>query len=566
MSRNGARAARPRSSRARTSRSIAPHATVTYGPTIDRPTAWLMDLGGGRRTAAGEVVTEERALALSTYWACLNDISQDLAKLPLELRRQRATKGSDEAREHPVWKLLRRRPNPVMGPMVFRMVMQHRVMAWGNAYAEIVRNSLGEPMQLWPIHPARIKPELQRDGQTLLYRYRPDGKFVLETLEARDVLHIRGLGSGVEGYSVLRLASDALGLGLAAQTHAAAFYGEGMGKRMVAVAKNVLGPKGREEFRRRIKGDNENDPVGSRKLPFLEGDISLQELGIPPDQAQFLETRTFAVPDVARWFRMALAKLQHSERAQGWSTLEALNRDYATDALQPWATLTEEECWAKLLNESEQAADRLYFKHEFKALVRADLTARFTVYVQGIQNGIYSQNDVRDLEDMNPIEDPAADEYRQQKQMAKLGSGDEQPDQPPPPPPPGAPPPKPQEDDEEADAKAAAAFRPVFLATAQRLVKKEVNAARRLLQQHAGNAAAHQAALAELGRQHAAEIAQAFEAPLATVRALCPGLAASAYDFDAILRDLGPLGTSVDEASRAAQLADAFLVREPVHA
>jgi HK97 family phage portal protein len=458
------------------------------------PSLWVQDVAFAPRTttASGEAVTHDSAMALSVYYACLNNISQDLAKLPLQLRRKRDGRGSDEATTHPVRTLVRRRPNPLMGAMQFRMTMQHRLLSWGNAYAEIVRDRTGRVLELWPVHPYRIKPVIEKDGRTLTYEYRADGVTGEPILLApRDVLHLRGLGSGIEGYSVLRFASETLGLGLAAQRHAAQFYGDGLGKRMVAVAKAKLDPKGRQAFRERLKGDRENDPMGARKLPFLEGDIDLKDVGIPPDEAQFLETRSYQVSDVARWFRMSLGKLQHNEKAQGWSTLEAANRDYATDALQPWAGLWEEECWLKLLTEGEQNEDRLYFQHVFQALLRADFTARYEGYVKGVTNGWLSPNDVRDLEDMNPIDDPWADEYRQQAQM--VGSSTAQTE--------------PVGDDA---ALSADALHPVFMATAERMVKIESNECARAAAKHASDKAAFDAAVEKFRQGHAATVAGAF--------------------------------------------------------
>lgn len=175
---------------------------------------FLMPMTFGRKTASGETVTPDAAMALSAYFACLNNISQDLAKLPLQLRQRRDGRGSDEAVKHPVWMLVRRRPNPLMGPMQFRMTMQHRLLAWGNAYAEIVRDGAGRVAELWPIHPLRVKPVLADDGKTLRYEYRPDGKTLLvDDLTPREIMHLRGLGSGIEGSACSGLRASRWGSG-----------------------------------------------------------------------------------------------------------------------------------------------------------------------------------------------------------------------------------------------------------------------------------------------------------------------------------------------------------------
>ena len=523
-------------------------ASHDVGGLYSGPSLWVQDVAFAPRTttASGEAVTHDSAMALSVYYACLNNISQDIAKLPLQLRRKRDGRGSDEATTHPVRVLVKHRPNPLMGAMQFRMTMQHRLLSWGNAYAEIVRDRTGRVLELWPVHPYRIKPVIEKDGRTLTYEYREDGYTGAPIrLAPRDVLHLRGLGSGIEGYSVLRFASETLGLGLAAQKHAAQFYGDGLGKRMVAVAKAKLDPKGRQAFRERLKGDRENDPMGARRLPFLEGDIDLKDVGIPPDEAQFLETRSFQVSDVARWFRMSLGKLQHNEKAQGWSTLEAANRDYATDALQPWAGLWEEECWLKLLTEGEQNEDRLYFQHVFQALMRADFAARYEGYVKGVTNGWLSPNDVRDLEDMNPIDDPWADEYRQQAQMVGSSTAETQTVG-------GAEPVEAEEDAPSADA-----LRPVFDATAERMVRIEANECARAAAKHVSDKATFDQAVATFNWTHGGTVADAF-APVVEARCLLLGIPApkSRQDLVDAYLSIGPMRPADDAAKRAAALAD----------
>lgn len=518
--------------------------------TLENPALWLQEVMVGPRTSSGEAVSHDGALALSTYWACLNNIAQDISKIPLQLRRKRDERGSDEALKHRVRTLVRRRPNPIMGPMQFRMTMQHRLLAWGNAYAEIVRDGTGTPVELWPVHPVRIKPVLGKDGRTLRYEYKPDGVTGIGVdLAPRDILHLRGLGSGIEGYSVVRFASETLGLGLAAQRHAGEFYGKGMGKRLVAVSKQIMGAKGRQAFRERLADDKANDAEGARRLPFLEGDIDLKDIGVPPDEAQFLETRTFQVPDVARWFRMALGKIQHEGAAKGWNSIESYNRDYASDALQPWAGIWEEELWLKLLTEGEQNEDRLYFHHVFQSLLKADMPARYTGYVQGVMNGWLSPNDVRELEDLPPIADPWADEYRQQAQMQ--GSRD-------------AAPVTTEtvggaETVEAGERDDLEAMRPVFLDAATRMARIDANEAGRIAQRHAKDAAAYAASAQAWRLKHSTTVAEAFEPILSGACALTGrGVLGAQAAVDAYLA-LGVLDPRTTVEARAAALADAMM-------
>ncbi len=480
---------------ARLFRFLAPgsaQASASFGGTTDlqNPALWFVDWALGRKTASGEHVTPETSLGISAYYACLRNGAEDVAKLPREVRQKRKTKrGSDLRMDHPLARVLKR-PNPIMSWGVFAQVMQHRRMGWGNAYAEIVRDGTGAPVELWPVHSRRVRPELKPDGRTLVYWVRAEG-LREKPFDPRDVFHLRGMGSGLEGYSIARFASETLGLGLAAQRHAAAFFGEGLAKRLVAFTKQTLNADAREALRKRIEGDREKNPVGARRMPVVDVEVDVKDLGIPPDEAQFLEQREFGVEEVARWFRMQLAKIQYFKRAQGWSSLDALNTDYVTDFLNPQVQTWEEEIELKLLTDEERAQG-LFVRFVFQGLLRGDTTARIAYYSAGYRDGWLSQNDIRDLEDMNPIEDPAADEYRVQAQMTKLEDAGAKPKATPPPP---ANRPAPQDGQDTKAARAAIraeaeALRPMVLHTATLLARKEAHELAAALRKNGSNPAA----------------------------------------------------------------------------
>ena len=464
--------------------------TPVGGGSLDR------DLqGDSHRSASGETVKHEKALSLVAYYAALRNLSQDVAKLPRQLRKKRATRGSDLATEHPAFRLIKRKPNPVMNGFQFVQTMQFRALGWGKAAAEIVRDRLGNPIELWPIHPSRISPHLEKDGKTLVYNWRVNPGDQPIPMPARDILWIASLGNGFEGYSLLRIGAEALGLGLAAQRNAARFFSENLAKRLVVFTKNLLSAPGRRALRQRILEDQQTDPEGRRKLPIIEGDHTIGDMGIPPEDAQLLESREFTTEEIGRLVRMALAKIQYHKRAQGWNSLELQNTDYATDSLMPWNVTWEQELGSKLLTEEDQETH--FFKFELNGLMRGDSAARSTYYDSGLRNGWLSPNDVRELEDMNPIDKPEADDYRVQAQMTpidkpaaakpmlhlpapNLPSEEKEPDED-------------EEEEEEQEKAARDALRPVFVAAATRIVHKEANALQRALRQHASNAKAFSA-------------------------------------------------------------------------
>jgi len=545
-------------------------ASASFGETTDlqNPAHWLTGWALGRQTASGERVTAESALGLSVYYACLRNGAEDVAKLPRQLRRSRGEqRGSDLVQDHPLAHVLKR-PNPVMSWGVFAQVMQHRRMAWGNAYAEIVRDGTGAPVELWPVHPGRVRPELKRDGRTLVYHVRGEGTREVP-IAPRDVFHLRGLGSGVEGYSVVRFASETLGLGLAAQRHAAAFFGEGLAKRLVAFTKQTLNADAREALRKRIEGDREKNVVGARRMPIIDVEVDVKDLGIPPEEAQFLEQREFGVEEVARWFRMQLAKVQYFKRAQGWSSLDALNTDYVVDFLTPQVQTWEEEIAVKLLTD-EDRAEGLFVRFVLQGLLRGDVSTRIAYYSAGYRDGWLSQNDIRDLEDMNPIEDPAADEYRVQAQMTKLEDAGAKPKALPP----GQPkPPPPEDDEEDEDAEAAwrgvraeaEALRPMLIHTATVLARKEAHEVDAALKKNGQNPAALDQWARGFNARLRELVVEAFGPAGLAIDAITgrhPAARVRPADLDAVAR----AWTTIDlraprapEADRAQALADAVL-------
>lgn len=375
-------------------------------------TAFIRDVC--RKTASGEVVTPERAFALSSYFAAIRNGSEDVAKLPRQVRQKVEGRRGSVLVDHPIVAVLRR-PNPLMSWQAFASCMQARKMGYGNAYAEIVLDPASGGLHLWPIHPIRVTVDTDTENRSIVYKV--DGR--ANPIPPNRMFHLKGLGDGLVGMSVVAYASESIGVALAAQRHSAAFFGEGLAKKLVAFVKQTIGPEAREALRKRMQGDSEANPVGSRKMPIVDVEADIREVGISPVDAQLLESREFSVEDVARWFRMPLSKIGYHKRAQGWSTLDTLNTDYVVDFLSPHVQTWEEEIDAKLLR-PEDREQGVFVRFVVQGLMRGNVDARIKYYAAGLKDGWLSQNDVRDLEDLDEIEDEGADEYRVQAQMVKI--------------------------------------------------------------------------------------------------------------------------------------------------
>lgn len=435
------------------------------------PAAWLLEALGGRKTASGERVTTTTAMALPAYYAALRAISEDVGKLPLKIYERLKPRGKAERPDHRLYSLLHDSPNQDMSAMTFRETLTQWALAWGGGPAEIIRDGRNDVVELYPIHPNRIT--LQRDKATrqLFYKVKADDILLSRTdpvavlLPARDVFHLRGLGSGLLGYSILQFASESLGLGLAAQKFGAAFFGNSAMVGGVLEHPKVLSA----EAGKRLRESWSEEYVGSDKVGktlIAEEGMKFVPRAIPPEQAQFLQTRHFQIEDVARWFRIPPHKLQHLLRAT-FSNIEEQSIEYVTDTLDPWLIRWEQEIARKLISDAER--ETIFAEHVVAALLRGDQKKRGEFYNKQFQVGALSPNDIRELENRNPI-GPEGDQYFVPGNMMPIpepGATDEQPSEPSPPP---------QIPPENATEFQMIVWKPAFVTVASRLVDKEIKA------------------------------------------------------------------------------------------
>jgi HK97 family phage portal protein len=373
---------------------------------LDKPERWLVDGYGGPETAAGVQVSEETALYYSPFFASVNVVANDVAALPLPLYRKDG-RGKTRAQNHPLYALLHDAPNPLMSSLAFRRTLQGHAMTWGTGFAYTQSNGAGDVTALWPLHPGKVWPEKVARGRgqfDLWWRY-IDPDLGIETLLRPDqVMTVAGLGGdGITGYSIVQLARNAIGLGLAAEVYGAKFFGNS------AHPSGVLRKKEGKlstEARTRLKADWENMHRGldaAQRVAILEEGLEWQTIGVPPADAQFLETRKLQVSELARWHRVPPHKIGDLEKAT-YSNIESQQLDYVSSTLMSWLVTWEQSIKLTLLTPSERAAG--YFaEHITAALLRGDTKSRFEAYGIGRQWGWLSANDIREKENENPVAD-----------------------------------------------------------------------------------------------------------------------------------------------------------------
>ena len=399
---------------------------------------WLVDLfGGGRRTGAGVDVSEESALTFSAVYGCVRILAESAASLPLKVYRRAGARGKATARQHWAWSLLHDAPNPEMTAVVWRELGMVHVLTWGNAYSRIEWAGNGAARAVWPIHPSRVTVKRSAAG-AVFYEVRPDpatdppgGHPAI--LEPADMLHVPALGwNGLVGLSPVRLAREAVGLGQAAEAFGSGFFGNGARPGGVLSVNQALDPKARAKIAEAWEAAHQGVERAGR-VAVLGLGASFTATTIPPEDAQFLETRRFQVSEVARIFRVPPHMLADLERAT-FSNIEHLGLEFVMHSLRPWLVRWEQELNRKLFGTAGTAG--LYCEHAVDGLLRGDQASRFNAYAVGRQWGWLSADDVRELENLPPLADGAGSVYLQPLNMIPAGAGASAP--PPPPPPPAA--------------------------------------------------------------------------------------------------------------------------------
>ena len=373
------------------------------------------------RSTAGKRVNEFTAMQTTAVYACVRILAESIAGLPLHVYAYRG-EGRERVPEHPLFTILHDAPNPEMTSFVFRETLMVHLLLWGNAYAQILRDRAGRVAGLYPLLPNHMSVNRDEDGR-LYYTYQrvtdenPNFKRGGEViLPAEDVLHIPGLGfDGLIGYSPIAMARNAVGMTLACEEYGASFFANGARPGGVLQHPGVLkDPAKLRESWQAVYGGAAN----TGKVAVLEEGMTYQQIGIPPEEAQFLETRKFQVDEIARLYRIPPHMVGDLDKSS-FSNIEQQSLEFVKYTLNPWVVRWEQALQKSLLFPEERK--RYFIRFNVDGLLRGDYQSRMQGYAVGRQNGWLSANDIREMEDMNPIPaEEGGDTYLINGNMTKL--------------------------------------------------------------------------------------------------------------------------------------------------
>lgn len=467
----------------------------------------------GAASLTGVSVTPETALTISTVFRCVSAIAQDISGMPLIVY-QREDRGKSRARGHPLYELLHDRPNAWQTSFQWREMMMGHLLLRGNAYSLIQAGPRGFVDQLIPLNPARMKVE-QLSNRRLKYTYRwENGQSEAYTQD--EIFHLQGLsGDGIVGLSVVELARESFGLGLATEQYGARFFGQDASPGGVLQLDGTLS----DDAARRLEkswSQAHGGLAGSHRVAVLEQGTKWQQVGLSNEDAQFLSTRSFQIEETARWFGVPLHRIGHTEKATSWGTgIEQFNLGYIAYTLIPWLRRWEQAISKDLI----LAPDRFFAEFLLDHLLRGDITARYNAYRVAIVTGWMTRNEVREHENLNPAE--GLDDYLVPQNMATIdevgtihpvNQSDSNPSTTGPSPGSGA---AAKGTVDEVDTRICL----IMLEAAARLVRKESLAVARAVKHHAGDNAGWEAWAKEFWSNHAVLIAEVLHLDGETARA-----------------------------------------------
>ena len=346
-------------------------------------------------SGSGKSVTAQTAIQLSTVYACVRVISETVASLPLGVY-EATDDGNLKAGDHPLYHLLHDEPNSEMTSFVLREVMLAHLLLYGNSYSQIIRSGKNTVVGLYPLLPDHM--DVDRDSKgNLTYTYTTsDGRTVV--IKPQDILHIPGLGfDGIIGYSPIALEKNAIGLGIASEEYGSKFFSNGARPSGILTHPNtVKNPKAVRESWNSAYGGSSN----SNRVAILEEGMTFTPLSIPNNEAQFLETRKFQVDEICRIFRVPPHLVGNLEHAT-FSNIEHQSIDFAVHTIRPWLVRIEQSMNRALFTDQEKG--RFYVQFNIDGLMRGDYKSRMESYAIARQNGWMSANDIRALENQNPI-------------------------------------------------------------------------------------------------------------------------------------------------------------------
>lgn len=385
-----------------TLQSLVPRFLRPRNSSLSNPDRWLVEaILGSLSTAAGVTVTPLAAMGVSTVYACVNRIAGTVSSIPLKLYKKDGAGGRMEATEHPLYTILHDSPTPEMTSATFRRTMQANLSLRNAAYARILRNGFGEIAELIPIPPSELQLERAVPNAPLVYKVRG------AVVPATGILHLKGISlDGVCPLDLVTTARETIGLAIVLQDNAAKFFSNGSRPSVVlehpGILKKEAAKRLRESFEAHYKG-SEN----AYKVAILEEGMKLVAQRMTATDSQMEESRKRQAQEIAQFFGVPPHKVGILDNAT-FGNIEEQNIEYVVDCITGILAEWEQTMNMKLLT-PEERRDGYFVAFMLEGLLRGAIATRYAAYSVARNWGWLSVNEIRRLENLNPI--PGGDAY-----------------------------------------------------------------------------------------------------------------------------------------------------------
>ena len=369
------------------------------------------ELIGQASAKSGIAINRQTVMQLTTAQACARVIAEDIAQLPFKLYRERPDGGSDPAADHPVYGLIKSKPNDWQTGFELREQIGLHLVLTNNAYIWIIR-ARGQIQELLPLEPHQVS--IIRNGWESSYEVKLGGEEKI-ILDKADLWHIRGPSwNGWQGLDGVRLMREAVGLAVALEEHGSRLFSNGATVGGVLSTDQSLKPDQAQALRESWES-RQAGSANAYKTAVMWGGMKWAPMGSPNDQSQFLETRRFQVEEVCRAFKVMPIMVGHSDKTSTYASAEQMFLAHLRNTMGPWLTRIEQSADCNLLSDADRAAG-LHTKFIRNAYLASTATDRAQFYTQMYNIGALCPNEVRGLEELNPYE--GGDSYRVPLNMA----------------------------------------------------------------------------------------------------------------------------------------------------
>lgn len=350
---------------------------------------------------AGQTVNQSTVMQLSAAWACIRLIAETISTLPFGVY-QRVGAGKKSAFDHPLHNIIHTTSNGQIPACVYWESCVSAMLTYGNAFSEMLM--IGNRLVGLDFLPnSRLK--ITRTNGGLRYQF-TDASGNQKDIPENRIFRIPGFTLDSQwGVSSIEYGCKVFGSALAGAQAANSMFENGLMPTTYFKMDKVLRKDQREEFRENLQ--EVTGAMNGGKSPLLEGGMDIGVLGFNPKDAQLLESRGFSVEEICRWFRVPPHMVGHSEKVTSWGTgIEQQNMGFVTYVLLPWLIRIESYVNLKLLSPADRS--RFYTKHSIEGLLRADSQGRAVYYREMKNVAAITSDEIRELEDLEPIGGNAA--------------------------------------------------------------------------------------------------------------------------------------------------------------